>query len=165
LASICFLILNLEGVTYLFALPRIREGEFGGVLTISPVEALLPPGAPPVNYPRVKVGLSNTDRGITALYKVCTQLGCLYNWNTQEDKFICPFHGSEFENDGTYIVGPAPRSLDRFVVRLLDAQGNEVASTDSNGNPLPLPSEDLQVIVDTGQLIRGQPRGVSYPVT
>jgi hypothetical protein len=51
------------------------------------------------------------------------------------------------------------------VVRLLDAQGNEVASTDQNGNPLPLPGEELQVVVETSQLIRGKPRGVSYPVT
>lgn len=165
LASLGFLLVNLGGVAYLFAMPRFREGEFGGVLTIGQVNALPPPESPPLNYPRVKVWLSNTDRGVTALYKVCTHLGCLYNWNNQENKFICPCHGSEFDIEGIYITGPALRSLDRFVVRLLDAQGNEVASTDSNGNPLPLPGEDLQVVVETGQLIRGKPRGVSYPVT
>ena len=51
------------------------------------------------------------------------------------------------------------------MVRLLDALGKEVASTDQNGNPLPLPNNDLQVIVETSQLIRGRPRGVSCPVT
>lgn len=49
------------------------------------------------------------------------------------------------------------------MARLLDAQGNEVASTDPNGNPLSLPGEGLQVVIETGQLMRGKPRGVSDP--
>jgi cytochrome b6-f complex iron-sulfur subunit len=100
---------------------------------------------------------------MAAIYKVCTHLGCLYNWDNSTVRYRCPCHGSQFQLDGTYIAGPPPRSLDRFVVRLLDPQGNEVACTDPNGNPLP--SEDLQVVVETGQLIRGKPWGVSYPVT
>jgi cytochrome b6-f complex iron-sulfur subunit len=76
---------------------------------------------------------------------------------------MCPCHLSQYEMDGTYIKGPATRSLDRFVIRLLDEQGREVSTTDDQGNPLPLPSEDLQVFVETGQLIRGKPRGEKYP--
>ena len=105
------------------------------------------------------------DNRVAAIYKVCTHLGCLYNWDNSTVRYRCPCHGSQFQLDGTYIADPAPRSLDRFVVRLLDALGKEVASTDQNGNPLPLPNNDLQVIVETSQLIRGRPRGVSYPVT
>jgi hypothetical protein len=44
----------------------------------------------------------------------------------------------------------------------LDAQGNELALTDADGNPLPLLDDDLQFVVETGLLIPGKPRGVSY---
>jgi hypothetical protein len=46
---------------------------------------------------------------------------------------------------------------------LLDDAGVEVAATDQQGNPLPLPGEDLLVVVDTGKRISGKPRGVEYP--
>ncbi len=166
LASLGFLVVDLGGVTYLFALPRFRAGQFGGQISLGRAEeAFPPPGGEPINMPKGKFWLVRTqDNRVAAIYKVCTHLGCLYNWINQTVRYRCPCHGSQFQLDGTYIAGPAPRSLDRFVVRLLDAQGNEVASTDQNGNPLPLPSEDLQVVVETGQLIRGKPRGISYPV-
>jgi cytochrome b6-f complex iron-sulfur subunit len=67
--------------------------------------------------------------------------------------------------DGTYILGPAPRSLDRFVVRLLDEAGNEMALTDEEGNAIASPNENWQVLVDTGDLIRGHPRGEKYPTS
>ncbi len=167
LASLGFLIVNFGGVTYLFALPRFRQGEFGGQIPLGRAGGAFPtPGGEPINMPKGKLWLVRTqDNRVAAIYKVCTHLGCLYNWDNSTVRYRCPCHGSQFQLDGTYIAGPAPRSLDRFVVRLLDAQGNEVASTDPNGNPLPLPGEDLQVVVETSQLIRGKPRGVSYPVT
>lgn len=80
------------------------------------------------------------------------------NEDFQKTKVNRPCHGSQFELDGTYILGPAPRSLDRFVVRLLDADGEEVTLTGELGSPLELPEDDLLAVVDTGDLIRGQPR-------
>ncbi|MDD2695101.1 MAG: Rieske 2Fe-2S domain-containing protein, partial [Anaerolineales bacterium] len=105
LASLGLLTVNLGGVVYLFSMPRFKEGEFGGLVTVGKVAELPPAGSPPVNYPKVKFWLSNTTEGVAALYKVCTHLGCLYNWSEQENKFICPCHGSQFEPDGTYIQG------------------------------------------------------------
>src|SRR5574341_2538360 len=83
LASLGFLTLNLGGVTYLFSMPRFKEGEFGGLYTVGRVSELPQAGSPPVNIPKVKMWVSNTDQGVMALYKVCTHLGCLYNWNSQ----------------------------------------------------------------------------------
>jgi len=161
LASLGFLTVNMAGMTYLFAMPRFREGEFGGTFTIGPASELPAAGSPPVNYPKVKLWLSNTEEGVMALYKVCTHLGCLYNWNDQEVKFICPCHGSQFQSDGNFIQGPAPRSLDRFVVQAVDPNTSEViAETDpETGGPLPLPNENVVVRVDTGRKINGQPKG------
>jgi cytochrome b6-f complex iron-sulfur subunit len=110
-----------------------------------------------VNYPKVKLWLSNTDQGVMALYKVCTHLGCLYNWNTQEGKFICPCHGSQFQANGTYIQGPAPRSLDRFVVQAVDPNTEQVIAESTDGNPLSVPAQpDAVIRVDTGNRISGQ---------
>ncbi|GAB4859504.1 hypothetical protein Ancab_010971 [Ancistrocladus abbreviatus] len=42
---------------------------------------------------------------------VCTHLGCVVPWNTAENKFICPCHGSQYNNQGKVVRGPAPLSL------------------------------------------------------
>lgn len=157
LASLGFLTLSLSGVTVLFTYPRFREGEFGGMFTFGPADAL--PGADvgPENYPKVKMWMSNTAQGVLALYKVCPHLGCLYGWNDQEFKFICPCHGSQYEKDGTYISGPAPRGLDRFVIRIEDENGNVLAETPEDGSAVPLPDNPNAVIrVDTGTRILGE---------
>ncbi len=160
LASLGFLTVNLAGVTYLFSMPRFREGEFGGVFTVGTAADLPPVGSSPLNIPKVKLWLSNTEQGVMALYKVCTHLGCLYNWNEQEFRFICPCHGSQFQADGTYIAGPAPRNLDRFVVQLVNPDTGAVIAESTDGSPLPIPDDANFVIrVDTGNRINGQPHG------
>jgi cytochrome b6-f complex iron-sulfur subunit len=156
LASLGFLTVSMGGMTILFAMPRFREGEFGGTVTIGRAGELPPVGSPPLGYPRVRVWLSNTEQGVVALYKVCTHLGCLYNWNDQENRFICPCHGSEFGNDGSLLRGPATRPLDRFVVQFLDAEGRVLTETDSNGAPLPAPDPNAILRIDTGRRIMGQ---------
>lgn len=42
---------------------------------------------------------------------VCTHLGCVVPWNGSENKFICPCHGSQYDNAGKVVRGPAPLSL------------------------------------------------------
>ena len=157
LASLGFLTLSLSGVTILFTYPRFKEGEFGGIFTFGPVDELPGMEVGPDNYPKVKMWVSNTPEGLYALYKVCPHLGCLYGWNDQEFKFICPCHGSQYEKNGDYILGPAPRSLDRFVIRIEDETGNVWAETPADGGPVPLPSDPGAIIrVDTGSRINGE---------
>lgn len=45
------------------------------------------------------------------LNAVCTHLGCVVPWNAGENKFMCPCHGSQYNDEGKVIRGPAPRSL------------------------------------------------------
>jgi cytochrome b6-f complex iron-sulfur subunit len=157
LASLGFLTLSLSGVTILFSYPRFKEGEFGGIFTFGPIDDLPALDVGPDNYPKVKMWVSNTPDGLYALYKVCPHLGCLYGWNDQEFKFICPCHGSQYEKNGDYILGPAPRSLDRFVIRIEDEAGNVLAETPADGGPVPLPSDPGAIIrVDTGSRINGE---------
>ena len=53
------------------------------------------------------------DQGIKSfgLNAVCTHLGCVVPWNASEDKFMCPCHGSQYNNEGKVVRGPAPLSL------------------------------------------------------
>ena len=46
--------------------------------------------------------------GISA---VCTHLGCVVPWNAAENKFMCPCHGSQYNDQGKVVRGPAPLSL------------------------------------------------------
>jgi cytochrome b6-f complex iron-sulfur subunit len=157
LASLGFLTLSIGGLTVLFSLPRFREGEFGGIFTTGTVADLPPVDSSPANLPKVKMWLSNTPEGLMALYKVCPHLGCLYGWNDQEFKFICPCHGSQYQHNGDYISGPAPRSLDRFVIRIEDQSGNVLAETPEDGSAVPLPADPGALVrVDTGARIDGE---------
>jgi cytochrome b6-f complex iron-sulfur subunit len=139
LASLGILTVQVAGISLYFSLPRFREGEFGGFITIGPVAELPTAGSSPINRPEGKFWLVRTEEGLTALYKVCTHLDCLSTWDEQEEKFICPCHGSQFARDGTYLSGPAPRSLDRFLVQVISPHGSLVAETDpQTGAPLPI---------------------------
>merc|ERR1719356_312605 len=46
-----------------------------------------------------------------AINAVCTHLGCVVPWNSDEKKFKCPCHGSQYDQTGKVIRGPAPLSL------------------------------------------------------
>ncbi len=160
------------GAMFAFAMPRFRAGEFGGQFTVGTVADKLPaPDSAPVAYPDVKVWLANVGpkiatkgggkQGLVALYKVCVHLGCLYAWVDSTDRFECPCHGSKYQEDGTYIEGPAPRDLDRFVVQLIDESGKvqvETVKTSSDPNcgaPIAIPdnAQNWTIAVQTGDNI------------
>ena len=147
----------MGGAAFLFSMPRFREGEFGGIITVGTVSDVPSEEAPPENNAKVKFWLSNTAEGVLSLYTVCTHLGCLYGWRDQEDKFVCPCHGSQFEKDGDFIQGPAPRSLDRFAMRTIDPDTGDVLTESNDGSPLQLPDDpDAVIQVDTGKRIKGE---------
>jgi cytochrome b6-f complex iron-sulfur subunit len=154
LASLGFLVLEISGASLIFAYPRFKEGEFGGIVPFR-MSDVPEKEAPPNNFPKVKIWLSNTPEGLLALYKVCPHLGCLFGWSDQEYKFICPCHGSQYQQDGDYIQGPAPRSLDRFAISIVDEQGQVLAQSD-DGTPVAIPDDPKAVVrVDTGKKILG----------
>lgn len=45
---------------------------------------------------------------------------CLLKWIVEESKFIEPCLGIQFYLDGTYLLGPAPRDMDRYEYQILD---------------------------------------------
>jgi cytochrome b6-f complex iron-sulfur subunit len=160
LASLGIIAVNAGVVTVFFALPRFKAGEFGGEFTIQP-ENIPSTDEGPANDPKGRFWLSHTEPGINALYVVCTHLGCLYGWLPDQGFFRCPCHGSQFFKEGTYKAGPAPRSLDQFVVKIMNKSTNELIAELNREThaPVPLPDNaDYYVVVDTGEKVNGNPK-------
>jgi menaquinol-cytochrome c reductase iron-sulfur subunit len=55
--------------------------------------------------------------GFVVFSPICPHLGCYYNWSDEQNRFMCPCHGSQYTFDGTHIAGPAPRGLDPLPLR------------------------------------------------
>jgi cytochrome b6-f complex iron-sulfur subunit len=182
-ASMALLTAQATGAVLWFALPRFRAGEFGGAFNVD-IARVPAPDSGPVAYNEGKFWLVNIgpeaaqqaqsagdsqqglNPGVMALYKVCTHLGCLYKWVDLNNRYECPCHGSKFNLNGTWIEGPAPRNLDRFIVKAVDGSGNVLAETPVGdpdapaGGPVPgtaieIPPGTAQLIVDTGNRIKG----------
>lgn len=49
--------------------------------------------------------------GVHELSAVCKHLGCIVNWNTLENTWDCPCHGSRYDALGKVIQGPANSGL------------------------------------------------------
>ncbi len=166
---------ELGYLLYIFLLPRFREGEFGGVFR-KEVEVVPAVNAPPVPDREGRFWLVNLDssqpnrrmfqnsdesaiQGVAAIYKVCTHLGCIYDWNDANDRFECPCHGSKYRLDGRRYQNPAPRTLDRFKLQAVDANGNVLAESptgpDGDYLPLVLPDGTVELWVDTGARKQG----------
>ncbi len=51
-----------------------------------------------------------------AINPTCTHLGCTVAWKADENRFVCPCHGSRYDNQGLVIHGPARRNLGLLTV-------------------------------------------------
>ncbi len=126
-----------------FVYPRIKEGTFGGQFILSSKATSYTTDMPPELNATGKFYVIKADEltpvedggtagdqanGLMALYQVCTHLGCLVPFDGGQNRFICPCHGSTFERNGVYVLGPAPRSLDQFEVTVGD-DGTVVVDT------------------------------------
>jgi cytochrome b6-f complex iron-sulfur subunit len=153
-ASMALFLAETAGISVLFALPRFREGQFGGKIKINAAD-FPKVGDMPVANNEGKFWMVTTDKGIVAHYKVCTHLGCIFQYDTQGKRFACPCHGSQFKEDGEWIAGPAPRGLDRFALEAYDQSDTMVAQA-QDGEPMPLPAGAVTVRVNTGRKITGK---------
>lgn len=175
-ASMALFMAQSGGALVWFALPRFREGEFGGKITLD-ISAIPGVDTGPKDFPEGRFWLVNlgpksvsderqpadypVKEGVLAIYKVCVHLGCLYKWVPTNDRFECPCHGSKYLANGVRVDGPARRNLDAFVIEALDANGNSLAKTtagnaDDAGAPLVLPAGTATLVIDTGKKIQGE---------
>lgn len=136
-----------------FALPRFREGTFGGVFNFPP-DKVPQADSPPYNEASGRFWVSHPGDSLVILYGVCTHLGCLPKWVDNNERFECPCHGSKYTLDGTFIEGPAPRSLDRFPTTVFFTDGTST-EMDASGDPIPLNGRTIaRISIDTGRRIQ-----------
>ncbi len=64
------------------------------------------------------VVVKNRD-GFNAFSAVCTHLGCLVTWSSDQKQFLCPCHAAVFGADGRVLSGPPPTPLVRYTVTQL----------------------------------------------
>lgn len=141
-----------------FLWPRITGG-FGTKITVGRYEDLIAKIGPDGGYqplfnPEGRFWLTYYDgtgdaavyaaigavgSKVQALYRKCVHLGCSVPHCSRSMLFECPCHASKYRLHGEFLEGPAPRGLDRFPVSVVDGQ----------------------VIVDTGDLQTGPPRGTN----
>lgn len=58
-------------------------------------------------------------KGFFAISSICSHLGCNVKWNTANNGFDCPCHGSTFDKNGKNINGPAPKPLKWYKLTLI----------------------------------------------
>lgn len=90
-------------------------------------------------FPTGRFYVTAADGALVALFQKCPHLGCRVPFCDSSGRFECPCHGSVYNVRGEYVQGPAPRGMDRFLIKV---QGDKV-------------------LVDTGHLAEGPARGVS----
>jgi len=79
-----------------------------------------------------------------ALYQRCVHLGCTVPFRNDCVSFKCPCHGSHYNVDGEWLDGPAPKSLDRFI---LSFTGQDVTVDTGNINTkVPHPDATTRLI-------------------
>ena len=70
--------------------------------------------------------------GVRAVSAICTHLGCILEKSTEG--FVCPCHGSCYNDMGDVLSGPAPRNLAWFEVSKAQ-DGRLVVDTDHKVEP------------------------------
>jgi menaquinol-cytochrome c reductase iron-sulfur subunit len=116
------------GIYLLFPPKAHKENEWVDAADLS----RLPVGTPEeVSFQRTRVDgwkvtsekatawvVKTADNQVTAFAPQCTHLGCAYHWDDPSHNFVCPCHTSAFSVDGKVLSGPAPRPLDRYMVKV-----------------------------------------------
>jgi cytochrome b6-f complex iron-sulfur subunit len=74
------------------------------------------PSAAATFLPARRLFIFNGPDGFYCISSVCTHLGC--NVKRGGPGFECPCHGSQFDENGRVVHGPAPASLSWFVLSL-----------------------------------------------
>lgn len=90
----------------------------------------------PLDYPEGTVRFDRERKayvvgaagGVYAMSAVCTHLGCITRYVSDENAIACPCHGSRFDLEGNVTHGPAPRPLQWLEVTV-DAAGQLVVDT------------------------------------
>ena len=72
--------------------------------------------------------IRQSSSDVVALSAICTHAGCSMNFNASQQVLDCPCHGSQFDESGNVLRGPANRPL-RTYQSSLDTTTNTITVT------------------------------------
>jgi menaquinol-cytochrome c reductase iron-sulfur subunit len=129
LGGIISLALAIPTAIYLLVTPRTSKStgwiDAGDISQIKPgTPALLTfqesrlDGWRSVTEQKICWVVKTPENKVLAFGPQCTHLACAYRWADDQNKFVCPCHGSEFSIDGKVLMGPASRPLDQYATKI-----------------------------------------------
>ena len=75
-----------------------------------------------------------------AIGTTCTHLGCTVAWKSEQKRFVCPCHGSQYDDQGRVVQGPARRNLGLLTVVVKQNQVRLVGRAPAIDPRLPNPA-------------------------
>ena len=100
---------------YRYLAPRKGDEDLAKV---SFPETQVPPGGAKFFSFRGETGvvIRKNNGELAAFSAVCTHLGCVVQWETEKQDFLCPCHAGRYTADGAVLSGPPPRPLARLAL-------------------------------------------------
>ena len=62
--------------------------------------------------------LNRPGKGLIAVSRVCTHLGCLVHYDAENRRLICPCHAGVYDLEGNIVSGPPPKPLPKLPLRV-----------------------------------------------
>lgn len=62
--------------------------------------------------------VNRPDKGLIALSKVCTHLGCLVEYDRAKKRLLCPCHAGIYDLEGNVVSGPPPKPLPKVSIKV-----------------------------------------------
>ena len=75
-------------------------------------------GTRTITYGGVPVQVLRTPESLRAFSLICTHLGCIVQWQSDNKEFYCPCHDGRFDEFGDVLAGPPPIPLEQFPVQM-----------------------------------------------
>ncbi len=151
---------------YQILYPHKNANTFGGKFHLGTAADMPPVGSEPQANVDGRFWLVNTEDGPRAFSKVCPRSRAIGHvriiWDPVRSRFDCPVCGAKFSREGHYISGPAPRSLDQFVIEIVMGRAVQ-AKTNFAGEVIEapgVPSLEAEIVIDTGKILEGLPSGI-----
>lgn len=62
--------------------------------------------------------LNRPGKGLIAVSRVCTHLGCLVQYDKENKRLLCPCHAGIYDLEGNIVSGPPPKPLPKLPLRV-----------------------------------------------
>ncbi len=62
--------------------------------------------------------LNRPGKGLIAISRVCTHLGCLVQFDQENKQLLCPCHAGTYDLEGNIVSGPPPKPLPKLPLRV-----------------------------------------------